>query len=100
MSIQKCVRILTTAIADGESTQFTLNLVSDPYWVGIGAPAGAGGMIMNWLADPEVGPTDAIMVDGGTGANMAGTGSTVVVIDVPVRNAGDTYDVILDIIFG
>ena len=99
MAIQKCIRIMVTAVADGESTQFSCDLVNDPYWVGSSTTSGAGGDVMNWLADPDRGPTDVRMVSGAEGANMAGSGSSVVIIDVLSRDAGWVYEVILDVIF-
>ena len=97
MAIQKCARILVTAIADGESTQFSLDLATDPYWVGETTSTGTGGDITNW--EPTL-ATDVLMVSGATGANMAGAGSTAVIIDVAVANAGTVYKVVLDVVFG
>jgi hypothetical protein len=95
MSIQKCVRIKIRAVADGESTQFACDLATDPYWVGETTSTGAGGDITNW--EPTM-VTDVMMVSGALGANMAGAGSTAVIIDVAVANAGTVYEVILDVI--
>jgi hypothetical protein len=99
MAIAKCVRIFVTAVADGESTQFALDLALDPYWVGASTSSGVGGAVVNWLTNAENVPTDVMMVDGASGANMAGAGSTVVIIDVPVKNAGELYEVVLDVVF-
>ena len=96
MAIQKCARILVTAVADGESTQFALDLAVDPYWVGETTSSGTGGDIMNW--DPTR-VTDVRMVSGAEGANMAGAGSTVVIIDVAVANPGTVYEIFFDAIF-
>ena len=96
MAIQKCARILVTAVADGESTQFALDLATDPYWVGETTSSGAGGDITNWEPTRV---TDVRMVSGGEGANMAGAGSTVIIIDVLSRDAGWVYEIVLDVIF-
>ena len=96
MAIQKCARILATAIADGESTQFVLDLATDPYWVGETTSSGVGGDITNWEPTRV---TDVLMISGALGANMAGAGSTAIIIDVAVANAGTVYEVVLDVIF-
>ena len=100
MAIAKSVRILVRAVADGESTQFSFDLATDPYWVGESTTSGAGGAIVNWFTDTQgAGPTDVMMISGALGANMAGAGSTVVVVDVAVANAGTVYEVVLETIF-
>ena len=96
MAIQKCARILVTAVADGESTQFALDLATDPYWVGETTSSGAGGDITNWEPTRV---TDVMMVSGALGANMSGAGSTNIIIDVAVANPGTVYEVVLDVIF-
>ena len=95
MAIAKCVRILVRAVADGESTQFALDLAVEPYIVGESTTSGAGGDIANWEPTRV---TDVMMVSGALGANMAGAGSTVVIIDVSVANPGAPYSVVLDVV--
>ena len=97
MAIAKCVRIRVTAVADGESTQFSCDLTVDPYWVGETTTTGAGGDITNW--EPSM-AADVLLISGAEGANMAGPGSPVIIIDVPIKNAGATYEVVLDVILG
>jgi hypothetical protein len=90
MAIQKCVRILLRAMADGVSTQFTVDLAADPYYVGETTSTGSGGDITNW--EPTL-VTGVTLVSGALGASIA---LTVVTVDVAVANDGTVYEVVLE----
>jgi hypothetical protein len=101
MAIQKAVRIMVWARADGASASFTLNLNNSAYWVGTNSPSGAGGAIVNWFAgaspSSQIPPPVAVVVV--SGADSASIVSPIVTVNVPVRAAGAEYNVVLDLLF-
>jgi hypothetical protein len=97
MAIQKVVRVMVWAIADGVSTSFTFDLNISPYWVGTNSPAGQGGAIVNWFGGASPGskippPTGVVAIAGADSASL-------VTINVPVQPAGSRHEVILDLLF-
>jgi hypothetical protein len=101
MAIQKVVRVMVWAIADGVSTSFTFDLNISPYWVGTNSPAGQGGAIVNWFGGASPGskippPTGVVAIAGADSASLV---SPVVTINVPVQPAGSRHEVILDLLF-
>jgi hypothetical protein len=96
MSIAKSVRIMLRTVADGVSDQFIFDLSVDPYWVGSMSPGGGGGHIHNWMVTDI---TDVRAVSGGSDANLAGDGSTIIALTVPVKPAGEIHEIVLDVMF-
>jgi hypothetical protein len=94
------VRILVRAHADGTSSSFTFDLLSDPYWVGEASVKGYGGRITNWFADPDIkhgaAPIGVMVIAGALSASLAGTAVTV---NVPVLEDGALYEVTLGLVF-
>ena len=101
MAIQKAVRIMVWARADGVSDSFTFDLNVSPYWVGTSGPESVAGIIVNWFAgaspSSQIPPPVGIkMIAGGVTATLV---SPLVTVMVPVLEAGARYEVILDLLF-
>jgi hypothetical protein len=93
MALRKAVIVEVWAIADGENTQFTLDLTKDPYWVGSHTTSGIGGSIQNW--DYSL-INDVLAVEGAEGMSIDGT---VVTITVPLQPAGYKHVVVFNVLF-
>ena len=101
MAIQKVVRLIVWARADGESTVFEFNLNTSPYWLAANSPSGLGGIVVNWVGGASPGsqlppPTGVVVVSGATSALIA---SPIVTVEVPVKSVGTLYNVVLDMLF-
>jgi hypothetical protein len=101
VAIQKAVRVMTWAVADGVSTSFSFNLNISPYWVGTSGPTSVAGAIVNWFGGASSSskfppPTGVVAI---AGADSATLDSPVVTVNVPVQPAGSRHEVILDLLF-
>jgi hypothetical protein len=93
LAIRKAVIVEVWGISDGESTEFTVDLAKDPYWVGSHRTSGVGGIIQNWDSSLA---HDVIEVIGAESVSINGT---VVLITVPLQPAGYKYEVAFHVLF-
>jgi hypothetical protein len=93
MALRKAVIVEVWAISDGVSTEFTLDLLKDPYWVGSHTTSGIGGVIQNW--DTSL-VNDVLSVEGAESMSISGT---VVTITVPLKPEGYKHIVIFNVLF-
>src|SRR5262245_1165803 len=99
MAIGKRDRIMTWATSDNAGRKFTLDLLSDPDWIGAAAPTRIGGRICNWFADqspPGTAPTGVTVIEGADSATVSGS---VVTVNVPIKPSGFVYKVTMDLLF-
>jgi hypothetical protein len=93
MALRKAVIVEVWAISDGISTEFTLDLTKDPYWVGSHTTSGIGGQIQNW--DYSL-INDVLAVEGAENMSISGT---VVTITVPLKPEGYKHVVAFNVLF-
>lgn len=102
MAIQKAVRILSTILSDGTTTQYTLKLAKDgdPYWVGQAKPGGVGGRIQNWFAEvpTAAAPKGVRVVTGAVSAGLA-VPTSILTITIEPKSNGTVQEVVLDLLF-
>jgi hypothetical protein len=102
MAIQKSARIMFWAIADRNSTTFTVNLAQDgdTYWVGQSKAQGPGGRIMNWFAEHPVTPkpVGAVVVTGATTVALDAA-TSILTVTVPLKAQGTRHEIVVDLVF-
>jgi hypothetical protein len=102
MAIQKSVRIMMWAIADRNSTSFTVNLAQDgdAYWVGQSRTGGMGGRVINWFADHPAAPkpVGAVVVTGATTVALDAA-TSILTVTVPLKAQGTRHEIVVDLVF-
>lgn len=101
MAIQKVIRVMVWARADGVSDSFTFDLNTSPYWVGTSGPDSVGGAIVNWFGGASASSKfpPPIGVKTISGAERAELESPIVTVFVPIQEAATRYEVVLDLLF-
>jgi hypothetical protein len=102
MAIQKSVRIMLWAVADRNSTSFTVNLAQDgsAYWVGQSRTGGMGGRIMNWFTEHPTAakPTGAAVVAGADTVSLD-PATLILTVTVPLKAQGTRHEIVVDLLF-
>jgi hypothetical protein len=103
MAIYKRIRTICWAIADGQSTSFTLNLSTEPYLIDTTITQGLTGVLQNWGATTtpsNASPSGVAVVEGASSASISLPPGPIVTVNVPVQPSGFIYKVVMDLLFG